>query len=134
MASEPRLGCGAAIVEDGKLLLIQRAGDPESGHWGFPGGKVDAFEPVQHAVIREVREELGIELSAVELLCAVDQIDRDAAEHWVALVYLAQRFMGVPTLVEPEKHLAWGWFPLDQLPEPLTTATRVALPSLREVA
>ena len=130
MSPEPRIGCGAAILQDGKLLLIQRRGEPEAGHWGFPGGKVDWLEPVPDAVTREVREELGIELTGLELLSAVDQIDRQTPAHWIALVYRAEHFTGKPTLMEPEKHTDFGWFPLDNLPEPLTTATRMALPSL----
>lgn len=130
MTKEPRIGCGAAILSNDKLLLIQRRGEPEAGHWGFPGGKVDWLEPVSEAVAREVYEELGIELTDLELLTAVDQIDPQAPAHWVALVYLTEAFTGQPRLMEPEKHLDFGWFSLDDLPEPLTTATRMALPSL----
>ncbi len=130
MTYEPRVGCGAAILDDDQLLLIQRRGAPEAGHWGFPGGKVDWLEPVPDAVAREVHEELGIELTGLELLAAVDQIDPQAPAHWVALVYLTEQFAGEPKLMEPEKHLDFGWFPLDDLPEPLTAATRLALPQL----
>ncbi len=45
MSHEPRLGCGAAIIQDGEVLLIQRRCEPEAGHWGLPGGKVDWLEP-----------------------------------------------------------------------------------------
>lgn len=50
------------------------------------------------------------------LLCIVDRVDRETPQHWVAPVYVAQRFTGQPTLVEPEKHAEWGWFRLDRLP------------------
>ncbi|WP_234789994.1 GNAT family N-acetyltransferase [Mycolicibacterium fortuitum] len=133
MAQEPRLGCGAAIMRDGALLLVRRRCDPEAGHWGLPGGKVDWLEPVQAAVVREIREELGIELESVQLLCVVDQIDPVKPEHWVAPVYLARQFSGEPRIVEPDKHAEWGWFRLRRLPEPLTMATRVALPHLAEL-
>lgn len=68
------------------------------------------------AVAREVQEELGIELTGLELLCAVDQIDHERPEHWVALVHLASRFSGEPRILEPDKHLDWAWFPLEELP------------------
>lgn len=131
MKQEPRLGCGAAIVQrDGKLLLIQRRRMPEADHWGLPGGKVDWLEPVERAVKREIQEELGIQPGELELLCVADHIAPNEAEHWVAPVYLVRQFDGVPELMEPEKHAAWGWFALDRLPEPLTLATRIALPYL----
>ena len=128
--TEPRLGCGAAIVREGRLLLIQRLREPEANHWGLPGGKVDWLEPVELAVKREILEELDIRLGDIELLCVIDQIDPHKQEHWVAPVYVTGQFEGTPRLVEPEKHAAFGWFALDALPEPLTAATRAALPRL----
>lgn len=129
--NQPRLGCGAAIVRNGRLLLVQRLRPPEPLHWGLPGGKVDWLEPVADAVAREVDEELAIRVRDLRLLCVVDQIDRAAPEHWVAPVYTTTSFAGEPRLVEPEKHAALGWFALDRLPAPLTVATREAVAALR---
>jgi len=128
---EPRLGCGAAIVEDGRLLLIQRRHAPEPMHWGLPGGKVEWLEPVATAVAREISEELGIVIRPTLLLCLTDQIDPVAGTHWLAPVYLVQAYEGAPRVMEPDKHVAIGWFRLDALPEPLTLGTRLALPALR---
>lgn len=129
--SEPRLGCGAAIIRDGHILLIQRVKEPEAGHWGFPGGKVDFLETVEHAVTREIAEEVGIHIREMTLLCVVDQIDPHNKIHWVAPVYKVSKFDGEPHLVEPDKHLGLGWFSLKTLPELLTVATCSALPLLR---
>ena len=129
--SWPRVGCGAAIVRDGRLLLVRRRRDPEAGCWGLPGGKVDWLEPVADAAVREAGEELSIRLAAIELLCVVDHIDPEAGEHWVAPVYAAERFEGEPRIAEPHKHSGLDWFPLDRLPAPLTRATAAALPAIR---
>jgi ADP-ribose pyrophosphatase YjhB (NUDIX family) len=128
--THPRVGCGAAILRAGRILLVQRRRPPEPLHWGLPGGKVDWLEPVAGAVVREIAEELDIRLTGLRLLCVVDQIDPAGAEHWVSPVYAASTFSGEPRLVEPEKHLAFGWFPLDDLPAPLTAATRAAIAAL----
>jgi ADP-ribose pyrophosphatase YjhB (NUDIX family) len=125
------LGCGAIILRDDQVLLIQRRRAPEVGHWGLPGGKVDWLEPVEETVRREIREELDIGLGDLELLCVVDQIDAEAETHWVAPVYIALSHRGEPRLMEPEKHAAYGWFPLDAPPAPLTVATVVALSTMR---
>jgi len=130
MEREPRLGCGAAIVIDNRILLIQRRHAPEPLHWGLPGGKVEWLEPVTAAVAREVLEELGIVIEATRLLCLTDQIDAVAGTHWLAPVYLIDRYQGQPRVMEPDKHAACGWFALDDLPQPLTLATRMALESL----
>jgi ADP-ribose pyrophosphatase YjhB (NUDIX family) len=130
--TEPRLGCGAAIVADGRILLVRRLSDPEAGRWGLPGGKVDLYETVIAAVEREIREELGIAITAGKLLCLVDQIDRLQGEHWFAPVFLVSTFTGEPKIVEPHKHDGLAWFPLEALPDALTRSTVVALGALQE--
>lgn len=132
MSQQPRLGCGAAIVQDGRLLLVRRLREPEAGCWGLPGGKVDWLEPVEQAVRREIEEELAIRLTVLTLLCVVDQIDPARGEHWLAPVYLADAFEGEVRNIEPEKHDDIGWFSMDNLPEPLTVATQRAALALNE--
>jgi ADP-ribose pyrophosphatase YjhB (NUDIX family) len=128
---EPRVGCGAVILRGGEILLLRRIRPPEAGCWGIPGGKVDPYETLPDAVRREVEEETGLRLGGLELLCVVDQIDRDEGAHWVAPAYVALTFEGEARNCEPEKHSGLGWFGLDALPQPLTTPTRVALEALR---
>lgn len=128
MTEAPRLGVGAFIRDAaGRLLLVQRRREPEAGHWGLPGGKVDFGETIEAAVLREIEEELGVTLRLDGLLCLVDQIDRAAGSHWVAPVYRAVIAAGDPVNREPAALAAIGWFTLDALPQPLTLATRVAL-------
>lgn len=89
------------------------------------------FETAAHAAMREVREEVGLELEAGPLLCMVDQIDRVAGTHWVAPVYTVAGVRGEPFLCEPHKHDGLGWFALDALPHPLSVATQVAVQAFR---
>lgn len=127
----PRVGCGAAILRDGRLMLVKRRRPPEPDHWGLPGGKVDFLETIPDAVIREIDEELGIRIGNLVLLCVVDQIDEAAGTHWVAPVYRAEILDGEPAVREPEALSDAGWFALDDLPGPLTLSTRTALAHLR---
>jgi len=127
----PRVGCGAAVFVDDKLLLVKRRKPPEAGHWGLPGGKVDWLEPVPAAAAREISEELGIVIQPLRLLCIVDQIDIQGNDHWVAPVYLIEDFTGEPRLREPKALSEFGWFYLDQLPAPLTRATEVTVAVLK---
>ena len=63
--NRPRaIGAAALIVRDGALLLDCRADD---GTWGLPAGRVDEGETVSEAVVREVREETGLEAVGIEL-------------------------------------------------------------------
>lgn len=127
----PRVGCGAAILKDGRLLLAKRRRPPEAGCWGLLGGKVDPFERVEDAVAREIAEEIGIRIDPKRLLCVVNQIDEAAGEHWVAPVFLIEQFDGEPRLMEPEALSDLTWFALDDLPTPLTDATRQAVAALK---
>lgn len=129
--NEPRVGCGAAILREGRLLLVQRRRDPEAGHWGLPGGKVDLFETMAAATEREIFEELGLTIAARDLLCLTDQIDTVRGTHWVAPVYLVQDATGDAVVMEPEALAGCGWFALDALPHPLTVSTKAALAALK---
>lgn len=128
MSHWPKAGCGAAVVRDGRILLLRRLRPPEAGTWSLPGGKIDAGEPWQAAVHREVTEELGIRLTGARLLCVVNLMDE--GQHWVSPVLLATAFEGEPHNVEPGKHAEIGWFDLDVLPAPLSTAAQQATAAL----
>lgn len=72
----PKVDVRAVVIRDGKVLLVHELSDP--GHWTLPGGWADVNEPPSLAVEREVREESGFEVRAVQLLAVYD---RDAQGH-----------------------------------------------------
>ncbi len=123
-------GCGAAILdEDGRLLLIRRLRQPEAGAWGLPGGRIEFAEKACDAVCREIREELGVEISLTGLACIAETIDGGDGRHWIAPVYTARLLAGSPAIMEPWKHDGLGWFSLHSLPSPLTSPTLAWLAS-----
>lgn len=128
---EPRLGVGACIVRDGRLLLFRRLRAPDQGCWSIPGGKIDFLEPIEAGLRREVAEETGLILGELRLLCVTDQIYPETPEHWVAPTYLAESFTGEAVNLEPHKHEGMDWFALDALPAPLSRAVEATLPALR---
>ena len=127
---QPGVGCGAAIVRDGKLLLIQRRRPPEAGHWNLPGGKAEFLERLEDAVIREIREEIGVAVVIKDFLCLVQMLGVDG-QHWVSPVYRASLLGGEPCLCEPDKISAVAWFDLDRLPAPLAQAASEAATALK---
>jgi ADP-ribose pyrophosphatase YjhB (NUDIX family) len=70
---------GAVVVdEDGRVLLVQRGHEPERGRWTVPGGRLEAGESAAEAVVREVREETGLEVEAhEELWSLVKPVDEE---------------------------------------------------------
>jgi 8-oxo-dGTP diphosphatase len=70
-----RIPCVGAIVRDGagQLLLVQRGHDPEAGRWSLPGGRVEPGETDAEALVREMREETGLIVTAGPLVGAVER-------------------------------------------------------------
>ena len=77
--TSPILAVGAVAVVDDRLLLIRRGHGPAAGEWSVPGGHVEAGEPVEAAVVREVAEETGLQVVVDELLGWVERFDDDRA-------------------------------------------------------
>lgn len=70
-----RVPCVGAIISDqtGRLLLVLRGHDPGKGLWSVPGGRIEPGETDEQAVIREVREETGLEVACGPLIGAVER-------------------------------------------------------------
>jgi 8-oxo-dGTP diphosphatase len=64
-----------AIVKDqaGRLLLIQRGHEPETGRWSLPGGRIEPGESDTQAVVRETREETGLQVTCGALVGSVER-------------------------------------------------------------
>ena len=123
---EVRLGCGALIVnEKNEALLLLRSvkSRDEYGYWSQPGGGVEFGETVKDAIIREIKEEVGVEIELVKFLSYTDQNYLSKNEHWVSISYLARITHGNPVNMEPEKHSEMKWFPLDNMPSKLSRTT-----------
>ncbi|HLP71182.1 MAG TPA: NUDIX domain-containing protein [Rhizobium sp.] len=127
----PGVGVGLAILRDGKLLLARRLKAPEAGFWNIVGGKVDHLEPAEQAARREAEEETGLSVGEIEFVCATEQIIDADRQHWISLLYRTSDAQGEAQLTEPDKIAEIGWFPLDDLPQPLSAFTAALLPYLR---
>lgn len=107
------------LVRDGQVLLLRRCGTGfMDGLYMLPAGHLEADETLQQAVIREVREEIGLQFSP-EQLALVQLMHRKSPDGLVYLdaVFQAHGWSSEPENLEPRKcdHLAW--FPCSALPQ-----------------
>src|SRR5436309_551096 len=90
----PYLAVSAAIVRDGKILVVRRARAPAHGLYSLPGGVVEVGETLEEAVTREVREETGMTIEPVALAGFREAIVRDAESrverHFIILCFVAR--------------------------------------------
>lgn len=128
----PGVGTGLAILRDGKLLLYRRKMAPEAGHWNIVGGKIDLMERSEEAAAREAEEETGLSIGETRFLCVTEQLLEDDHQHWVSVIYVTDDFTGNPRVMEPDKLPEFGWFALDDLPQPLSRFTQAAIDVLMD--
>ena len=131
MSSRLLLVAACALVDsDGRVLIAQRPeGKSLAGLWEFPGGKVEAGETPEAALIRELREELGIEVAQACLAPFVFASHAYEGFHLLMPLYLCRRWDGVVTLHE---HAALKWvrpsglsdYPMPPADEPLVAYLR----------
>jgi ADP-ribose pyrophosphatase YjhB (NUDIX family) len=109
--SRPILAVSAAIIRDGKVLIVRRAREPASGLYTLPGGGVEVGETLFEAVKREVREETALEVEPVGLAGYREAIGRDAdggiERHFVILPFAARWIAGQPLLSEELSEAIW---------------------------
>lgn len=103
----------ALVDADGRVLLQQRAaGRPMAGLWEFPGGKLEPGETPEVALIRELREELGIETDQACLAPATFASARLDPRHLLLLLYICRKWRGVP---KPLDAAALQWLRPNQM-------------------
>ena len=131
MSLEIGLVAACALVDaDGRVLLARRPpGRPLAGLWEFPGGKVEKGERPEEALIREMSEELGIDIAEPCLAPLTFASHTYPEFHLLMPLYACRRWKGTPVAKEGQE-LAWvrpsrmSEYPMPPADEPLRAMLR----------
>jgi 8-oxo-dGTP diphosphatase len=107
----PVVGVGAVILDGDKILLEKRKNMPSKGKWSVPGGLVELGEGVEKAVVREVKEETGLEVYEPRLIDVVDYVSWDekgaVVYHYVIVDYVVTVKAGKAKAASDADALKW---------------------------
>ena len=114
---------------EGRFLALRRAHPPSLGEWDLPGGFVEAGEDPAAAIVREIREETGLEAELVRVLGAYASVYGETGRHTVDVGFLARVAAPAGLVLSDEKSEA-AWFALDAFPPPAFAGERAGLADL----
>jgi len=107
----PLLGVGALIFDEDQVLLVERGKPPLEGYWSLPGGLVEAGERLEDAVVREVKEETGLTVTAGRLATVFERIMPDAEGqceyHYVLVDFYCSILGGTLKAGDDSKSTRW---------------------------
>ncbi|MFD7228578.1 (deoxy)nucleoside triphosphate pyrophosphohydrolase [Streptomyces sp. NPDC059881] len=114
-----RVVVAGALYDQGRLLAARRSAPPEfAGRWELPGGKLEPGETPEQALVRELREELGVEVEPIERVPG----EWPLGPGYVLQVWTARLISGLPLPLEDHDELRWlavdeldsvDWLPQD---------------------
>ncbi|MDB5169814.1 MAG: hydrolase [Candidatus Saccharibacteria bacterium] len=109
-----RIACCFIFNETGEVLLLQRHSDDlGGGKWGTAGGRIEHGEEPKAAVIREVREETGLQLDEIEELGTHEIRMPHGAVHMTSFRSIIQG--SVTIVIDPEEHHEYKWFDISTI-------------------
>jgi 8-oxo-dGTP diphosphatase len=126
------VAAAALLDSDGRVLIAQRPpGKAMAGLWEFPGGKIEAEESPEDALVRELREELGIAVKPPCLAPFTFASHTYESFHLLMPLYVCRRWDGTP---QPRHHAALKWVrPKNMRDYPMPAADLPLIPMLRDL-
>lgn len=123
------------LIEDNKILLQRRYQTGfEDGNYGVPAGHLDGGETAKEGCVREIKEEIGIDLKPEDLTVVAVMHRKAQNDERIDFFMTTSRYEGEVQNCEPDKCDDLSWFPLDDLPENIVEYVKVAIESYKSGA
>jgi len=90
MNKAPRIVSAVILMKDNKIMLVKEVLEDNKEHWIFPGGGVDFGETIEEAGIREIKEELGLDIKIKEFLGFKEIIRTQFNYHTIIFFFIAE--------------------------------------------
>jgi 8-oxo-dGTP diphosphatase len=113
---QARVGVGALIIKDDKVLWGKRKGSFGDGLYAFVGGHLEYGETAEQALLREIAEECGVRVKNVRVLCVSDFLTY-YPKHYLDVGFVCEWESGDPQVLEPHKVEGWEWRAIDDIPQ-----------------
>ena len=124
----PLVGIGVVFIRNNTIFLAKRFGSHGQSTWGSAGGHLEFGETLEECARREALEELGVQVGQVTFLCISNIVAY--GKHYVDIEFLGDIDDQLPRVIEDDAFTEYGWFPLNDLPEPLFEPIRYAIDSI----
>lgn len=118
-SSVPKVGIGAWIIKDGKVLMGQRKGAHGQNQWAPPGGHLEFKESPFEAAKRELKEETDLDAEKLEFATWTNDIYEGENKHYISIHMVITQFSGEIKNLEPKKCLGWKWVSVEGLDGPI---------------
>lgn len=123
----------AFFIKDDQVLLLERANTGYmDGYFSVPAGHVDGKESIWQAMKREIKEEVGVNISKEHQPIHVMHRTDDRTEERIDYFFLIENWQGELSVAEPDKCSQIKWFNLWQLPENIVPYVDFALKQIQD--
>ncbi len=127
------LAANALVLDETKVLLVQRGEEPDKGWWDIPGGYIGWDETIEECASRELQEETGLIVDSkdLEFFSIFSNPNNKAKNQVVDLYFVTRKFSG-EIIIDGQEIVAAKWFDLNELPDTVAFDHMSVLEKLRK--
>jgi len=121
------------LIKNDKILLLRRFNTGfMDGYYSFPAGHIEPKETLRQAMVREAKEEIGIEIDKEDLRLVHIIHRKESNEERINFFFTTEKYKGEPKIREPHKCDNLNWFNLNNLPDNVIPYIRQSIENISQ--